>query len=70
MSSQAIINSAKNRFEFSFEVSHDEFYYRLPYKRDYDLTNWQTPKILSGNIIKSYQYREMKPVIIITDIDE
>lgn len=45
------------------------FYDNLPYVRDYDLCNWTPLRVLSGNIIKFYQYKLDKPVIIQTDPD-
>lgn len=47
--------------------SHDSFYYSLPYVKDYDLCNWRPLRMLSGNIIKYYQYSLDKPVILFTD---
>ncbi len=49
--------------------THDGFYYRLPYVKDYDLCNWRPMRMFSGNIIKFYQYRLDKPVILCTDAD-
>ena len=46
------------------------FYYKLPYVRDYDLCNWSPMRMLSGNVIKFYQYTMDKPVVLFTDPDE
>ena len=47
--------------------NHDLFYYKLPYVRNYELTNSIPIAEHSGNIIKFYQYQLGKPVIIFTD---
>ena len=47
--------------------SNDMFYYSLPYERDYDLCNTINIAPVSGNVIKFYQYKLEKPVIIYTD---
>ena len=47
--------------------NHDMFYYKLPYVRNYELTNSIPIAPQSGNIIKFYQYQLSKPVIIFTD---
>lgn len=47
--------------------SHDSFYYNLPYVKDYDLCNWNPLRISSGNVIKFYQYKLDKPLILFTD---
>ena len=47
--------------------NHDLFYYKLPYVRNYELTNSIPIAPQSGNIIKFYQYQLSKPVIIFTD---
>lgn len=47
--------------------SHNSFYNNLPYVKDYDLCNWRPLRMLSGNIIKFYQYRLDKPVVLCTD---
>lgn len=48
---------------------NDAFYYNLPYIKDFDLCNWQPLRMFSGNVIKYYQYRLDKPVILFTDTD-
>lgn len=50
--------------------SNDSFYYKLPYKKDFDLCNWTPMRMYSGNIIKFYQYRVDKPVVLFTDTDD
>lgn len=55
-------------FDHNCEAS-STFYDTLPYVRDYDLCNWTPLRMVSGNIIKFYQYRMDKPVIIQTDPD-
>ena len=50
--------------------SNDSFYYNLPYKKDYNLCNWNTLRMYSGNIIKFYQYRLDQPVVLFTDTDD
>lgn len=47
--------------------SHNSFYNNLPYVKDYDLCNWRPLRMFSGNIIKFYQYRLDKPVVLCTD---
>ena len=47
--------------------SHSSFYNNLPYVKDYDLCNWRPLRMNSGNIIKFYQYRLDKPVVLCTD---
>lgn len=51
-------------------ASHDSFYYGLPYVKDYDLCNWKPLRMYSGNVIKYYQYKMDKPVILFTDTEE
>ncbi|HAP21814.1 MAG TPA: hypothetical protein DCR27_11130 [Lachnospiraceae bacterium] len=48
---------------------NDAFYYSLPYVKDFDLCNWQPLRMFSGNVIKYYQYKLDKPVILFTDTD-
>lgn len=48
---------------------NDSFYNNLPYIKDYDLCNWKPLRMFSGNIIKYYQYKMDKPVILYTDPD-
>lgn len=55
-------------FDHKYESS-TVFYDNLPYIRDYDLCNWTPLRLMSGNIIKFYQYKLDKPVIIQTDPD-
>lgn len=50
--------------------NNDSFYYKLPYKKDFDLCNWKPMRIFSGNIIKFYQYKLEKPVVLFTDTDD
>lgn len=50
--------------------SHDAFYYNLPYVKDYDLCNWHPLRMQSGNIIKFYQYKVDKPLILFTDTED
>lgn len=47
--------------------ANNEFYNNLPYKKDYDLCNWKPLRVYSGNIIKFYQYRMDKPIVLCTD---
>ena len=47
---------------------NDMFYYNLPYERNYALTTSIPIAPVSGNIIKFYQYRVEKPVVIFTDV--
>ena len=47
---------------------NDMFYYSLPYERNYELTNSIPLTQVSGNVIKFYQYRVNKPVVIFTDV--
>ena len=46
----------------------NDFYYNLPYERNYELTKSIPLANVSGNVIKFYQYRVEKPVVIFTDI--
>lgn len=55
-------------FDHKYEAA-SVFYDNLPYVRDYDLCNWTPLRMFSGNIIKFYQYKMDKPVIIQTDPD-
>ena len=50
--------------------TNDSFYYKLPYKKDFDLCNWTPMRMYSGNIIKFYQYTLDKPVVLFTDTDD
>ena len=50
--------------------SNDSFYYNLPYKKDYNLCNWNPLRMYSGNIINFYQYRLDQPVVLFTDTDD
>ncbi len=45
------------------------FYDNLPYRRDYDLCNWNPLRMFSGNVIKYYQYQMDKAVIIQNETD-
>ena len=47
---------------------NDMFYYSLPSERNYELTNSIPLTPVSGNVIKFYQYRIDKPVVIFTDV--
>ena len=47
---------------------NDMFYYNLPYERNYVLTTSIPIAPVSGNVIKFYQYRVNKPVVIFTDV--
>lgn len=53
-------------FDHKYETG-SVFYDTLPYVRDYDLCNWTPLRMVSGNVIKFYQYQLGKPVIIQTD---
>ena len=60
-----------NKELLSYETpnpGNDLFYYSLPYERNYDLTRSIPLAPVSGNVIKFYQYRIDKPVVIFTDI--
>lgn len=50
-------------------TTNDSFYYKLPYIRDYDLCNTVGVRLFSGNIVKFYQYKMDKPVVLFTDTD-
>ncbi len=50
--------------------TNDSFYYKRPYKKDFDLCNWTQMRMYSGNIIKFYQYTLDKPVVLFTDTDD
>ena len=50
--------------------TNDSFYYKLPYKKDFDLCNWTPMRMYSGNIIKFYQYTLDKPVVLFTYTDD
>jgi hypothetical protein len=49
--------------------SNDSFYYKLPYVKDFDLCNWNPMRMCSGNVIKFYQYKMDKPVVLFTDTE-
>lgn len=55
-------------FDHKYE-SATLFYDNLPYVRDYDLCNWTPLRMFSGNVIKYYQYKMDKPIILQTDPD-
>ena len=60
---------AKNLLTYDSHVGqNDMFYYSLPYERNYELTNSIPLTQVSGNVIKFYQYRIDKPVVIFTDV--
>lgn len=60
---------AKEMLAYDSHVGqNDMFYYSLPYERNYELTNSIPITPVSGNIIKFYQYRVEKPVVIFTDV--
>ena len=46
----------------------NDFYYNLPYIRNYELTKSIPIANVSGNVIKFYQYSVKKPVVIFTDV--
>ena len=46
----------------------NDFYYNLPYIRNYELTKSIPIANVSGNVIKFQQYRVQKPVVIFTDV--
>ena len=54
----------------TYDRTNDSFYYKLPYKKDFDLCNWTPMRMYSGNIIKFYQYTLDKPVVLFTDTDD
>ena len=70
MDSQTAMNLfAKNLLNYDSHVGQtDKFYYSLPYYRDYALTNSIPIAPVSGNVIKFYEYRMDKPIIIFTDV--
>ena len=56
-------------FDHKYEAA-SMFYDKLPYVRDYDLCNWKPLRLFSGNIIKFYQYKLEKPVVLFTDTED
>ena len=68
MYTNELIEKMLMTFDHQYD-SNFKFYDSLPYVRDYDLCNWTKRKMLSGNIIKYYQYTLEKPVILQTDPD-
>lgn len=68
MYDQELFKKILKSFDHKYE-SPTVFYDNLPYVRDYDLCNWTPLRMLSGNIIKYYQYTIGKPVILQTDPD-
>lgn len=46
---------------------NSNFYYTRPYERDFDSCNWSPLREYSGNVIKYYQYKLDKPVVLFTD---
>ncbi len=68
MDNQELFRKLLMSFDHKYECP-TQFYDHLPYVRDYDLCNWTPLRMLSGNIIKFYQYNLEKPVIIQTDTE-
>lgn len=68
MTPQELFAKELSTYDRRFGTS-DRFYYTLPYVRDYDLCNWTPMRMFSGNVIKYYQYKLDKPVVLFTDPD-
>lgn len=68
MTAQEIFTKTLSTYDHSYG-KNDSFYYSLPYKKDFDLCNWRPLRMYSGNVIKFYQYRMKKPVVLFTDTE-
>ena len=69
MTAQEIFAKSLVTYDKSYS-SNDSFYYKLPYKKDFDLCNWNPMRMYSGNVIKFYQYKLDQPVVLFTDTDD
>lgn len=69
MNAQELFAKALVNYDHSYS-NNDTFYYKLPYKKDFDLCNWKPMRMFSGNIIKFYQYHLDKPVVLFTDTED
>lgn len=69
MTPQELFAKSLVNYDYSYS-NNDSFYYKLPYKKDFDLCNWKPMRMFSGNIIKFYQYKLEKPVVLFTDTDD
>ena len=69
MTPQELFSKSLVTYDRSYSTN-DSFYYKLPYKKDFDLCNWTPMRMYSGNIIKFYQYTLDKPVVLFTDTDD
>lgn len=69
MTAQEIFAKSLVTYDKSYS-SNDSFYYKLPYKKDFDLCNWNPMRMYSGNVIKFYQYKLEQPVVLFTDTDD
>lgn len=70
MTPQELFAKGLMTYDHTVASGNDSFYYNLPYKKDFDLCNWQPLRLYSGNIIKFYQYTLDKPVVLFTDPDQ
>ena len=69
MNPQELFVKALVNYDHSYS-NNDSFYYKLPYKKDFDLCNWKPMRMYSGNLIKFYQYHLDKPVVLFTDTED
>lgn len=64
---------ALTAFDHTYEPQI-QMYDKLPYRRDLDVCDWKQPRLVSGNIVKFFQYELGKPQIIqndfVVEIDE
>ncbi len=61
-----LVAKALMTFDHTYEPQI-QMYDHLPYQRDIDVCNWKKPRIVSGNIVKYFQYDLGKPQIIQND---
>ena len=69
MTAQEIFAKSLVTYDKSYS-SNDSFYYKLPYKKDFDLCNWNPMRMYSGNVIKLYQHKLDQPVVLFTDTED
>lgn len=46
-----------------------EMYDKLPYARDIEVCDWKSPRMISGNVVKFFQYELGKEQIIQNDFE-
>lgn len=55
-------------FDHTYE-SQIEMYDKLPYARDIEVCDWKSPRMISGNVVKFFQYELGKEQIIQNDFE-